>query len=77
MRRGCSACCSVLSVAAIFLILYREFGNAHGGAGWPRYLATALRTEAMLALALGRAADAVPVLERYLALRQDADPELA
>ena len=46
-------------------------------AGWPRYLATALRTEAVLALALGRATDAVPVLERYLALRQDADPGLA
>ena len=46
-------------------------------AGWPRYLASALRTEAMLALALGRPAEAVPVLERYLALRQDADPGLA
>jgi DNA-binding SARP family transcriptional activator/TolB-like protein len=46
-------------------------------AGWPRYLATALRTEGALALALGRAADAVPVLERYLALRQDSDAGLA
>jgi hypothetical protein len=43
--------------------------------GWPRYLATALRTEARLAQGLGDAAGAASAYERALALR--ADPEAA
>jgi hypothetical protein len=42
--------------------------------GWPRYLATALRSEARLAQTVGDAAGAVAARERVLALRTLTSP---
>jgi DNA-binding SARP family transcriptional activator/TolB-like protein len=43
--------------------------------GWPRYLASARREESRLALAEGDSVAAADVYRRYMALRQDAEPE--
>ena len=46
-------------------------------AGWPRYLATALREEGRYAAGAGDAAGARSAYTRYLMLRADADSVLA
>ncbi|HSL68757.1 MAG TPA: hypothetical protein VK864_00880, partial [Longimicrobiales bacterium] len=66
--------------------LYRRLGEPRAAwealrrrpylSGWPRYLAATLRTEAELAVELGQDADALEAYRKYLALRDDPEPQL-